>query len=88
MAGLCRRAPDELVRGLDLVGTPLDALSKVIATGDKPGAFNGWCGAESGSIPNSVVSPSLLVRQMEVQRKEKGQNRPPLLPRPAPGGRS
>lgn len=80
--------PDELVRGLDLVGTPLDALSKVIATGDKPGAFNGWCGAESGSIPNSVVSPSLLVRQMEVQRKEKGQNRPPLLPRPAPGGRS
>jgi TldD protein len=77
--------PDELVRGLDLIGTPLVALSKVIAAGDDPGVFNGWCGAESGFIPNAAVSPSLLIGQLEVQRKEKEQDRPPLLPRPEAG---
>ncbi|MBT3219818.1 MAG: TldD/PmbA family protein, partial [Proteobacteria bacterium] len=73
---------DELIRGIDLVGTPLVALGSIVAAGNDPGVFNGFCGAESGSIPNSAVSPSLLLRQLEIQRKEKGQDRPPLLPRP------
>ena len=78
--------PDELVRGIDLVGTPLNALQSVIAAGDDPAVFNGFCGAESGSVPNAAVAPSLLVRAQEIQRKEKGIERPPLLPKPAPGG--
>src|SRR5436190_9865996 len=41
--------PDELVRGVDIVGTPLAALTKIVATGDTPEVFNGYCGAESGS---------------------------------------
>jgi TldD protein len=80
--------PDELVRGIDLVGTPLSALGNVVAAGDDPGVFNGYCGAESGSVPNSAISPSLLLRSLEVQKKEKGSDRPPLLPRPDAGGES
>lgn len=74
--------PDEPVRGIDLVGTPLVAIGSIVAAGDDPAIFNGFCGAESGSVPNSAVSPSLLLRTLEVQRKDKEQDRPPLLPRP------
>ncbi|MFT4621806.1 MAG: TldD protein [Myxococcota bacterium] len=81
--------PDELVRGVDLVGTPLDALRRIIAAGDDPGVFNGYCGAESGSVPNAAVSPSLLLRSLEIQKKETDLSRPPLLRKPGiPGGAS
>ncbi|PKL82792.1 MAG: hypothetical protein CVV24_08200 [Ignavibacteriae bacterium HGW-Ignavibacteriae-3] len=74
--------PDELVRGVDLVGTPLLMFSNITNTGDEFGIFNGFCGAESGSVPVSCVSPSLLVSQIEVQKKVKSQEKPPLLERP------
>jgi hypothetical protein len=45
--------PDELVRGVDLVGTPLAALSRIIAASDDYQTFNGYCGAESGFVPVS-----------------------------------
>jgi hypothetical protein len=82
--------PDELVRGADIVGTPLSAFSKIIATGDTPGVFNGYCGAESGDVPVSAASPALLVSEIEIQRKETAQNRAPILSRPIParGGRN
>jgi predicted Zn-dependent protease len=76
--------PDELVRGIDLVGTPFVAFESLIATGDDPEVFNGTCGAESGWVPVSAVSPSMLFRRLEFQLKEKGQQRPPLLERPLP----
>ena len=75
--------PDQLVRGIDLVGTPLAAFSSLRAAGDEPEVFNGTCGAESGWVPVSAVSPPLLFERMEFQLKEKGQERPPLLPKPA-----
>ncbi len=74
--------PDELVRGVNLIGTPLEAFEKIEATGDDPAVFNGYCGAESGWVPVSAVSPSLLVGQIEVERRAPEQNRPPLLPPP------
>jgi hypothetical protein len=74
--------PDELVRGADIVGTPLAAFSKIVATGDTPGVFNGYCGAESGDVPVSAASPALLVSEIEIQRKESSQDRAPILPRP------
>jgi len=80
--------PDELIRGVDLVGTPLVALSSVVAAGDDPAVFNGFCGAESGSVPNSAIAPSILLRQLELQKKEKGNQRPPLLTKPVPEGDS
>jgi TldD protein len=75
--------PDELVRGVDIVGTPLVSLTKIIATGDTPEVFNGYCGAESGSVPVSAVAPAILISEMEVQKKETSTDRPPLLPPPA-----
>lgn len=74
--------PDELVRGVDLIGTPLVAFSRVSAAGPAGEVFNGVCGAESGWVPVSAAAPSLLVSQMETQRKRKDQARPPLLAAP------
>jgi TldD protein len=74
--------PDEVVRGVDIVGTPLTSFSKIIATGDDYDIFNGNCGAESGLIPVSAISPSILVSELEVEKKAKGQDRPPILPAP------
>ncbi len=73
---------EELVRGVDLIGTPLTAFSRVVAADDQVGVFNGFCGAESGSVPVSAAAPSILVSQIEVQKKEKSQDRPPILPAP------
>ena len=75
------RAP-ELVRGVDLIGTPLSAFSKFIAASDKVDVFNGMCGAESGSVPVSASSPELLVSEVEVQKKSQSQETMPILPAP------
>ena len=75
--------PDELVRGVDIVGTPLAALTKIVATGDTTEVFNGYCGAESGSVPVSAASPAILTSELEVQKKESSTDRPPILPAPA-----
>lgn len=74
--------PDELVRGVDIVGTPIAAFETIIATGDSPGIFNGMCGAESGDVPVSAVSPSLLLRSLEIERASHSREKPPLLPPP------
>src|ERR1035438_1488054 len=75
--------PDQLVRGVDIVGTPLVSLTKIIATGDTMETFNGYCGAESGSVPVSASAPAILITEMEVQKKETSTDRPPILPPPA-----
>ncbi len=75
--------PDELVRGVDIVGTPLVSLTKIIATGDTTQVFNGYCGAESGSVPVAAAAPAMLISEMEVQKKETSTDRPPILPPPA-----
>lgn len=77
--------PDEIIRGVDIVGTPLASFSKITATSDKSEVFNGICGAESGNVPVAAISPALLVSEMEVQRKERSQDRPPFLSRPSEG---
>ena len=73
---------EELVRGVDLIGTPLTTLSRVTAADDQLAVFNGICGAESGGVPVSAVSPAILVSQIEVQKKRKSQERTPILPPP------
>jgi predicted Zn-dependent protease len=77
--------PDELVRGVDIVGTPLSCFSQIIYTGDDPDVFNGTCGAESGWVPVSAISPSILVRQIEIEKRERSQQRPPILDPPIAG---
>jgi predicted Zn-dependent protease len=74
--------PDELVRGADIVGTPLASFAKILATSDRAEVFNGYCGAESGTVPVSAISPAILVSEIEIQKKDKSQDKPPLLPFP------
>ncbi|MBZ5572183.1 MAG: peptidase U62 [Acidobacteriia bacterium] len=74
--------PDELVRGVDMVGTPLAALNRILLTGEKTDVFNGVCGAESGSVPVSAAAPAMLFSEIEVQKRAHSLNRPPILPSP------
>jgi TldD protein len=73
---------DELVRGVDIVGTPLAALNRIEVTGEKTEVFNGVCGAESGSVPVSAAAPAMLFSEMEVQKRAHSRVRPPILPPP------
>lgn len=75
--------PDELVRGVSIVGTPLTALNRIIATGNHQDVFNGECGAESGTVPVAAIAPPMLVSEIETQRQAQGTSRPPILPPPA-----
>ena len=73
---------EELVRGVDLIGTPLTVFTRIIAADNQVGAFNGTCGAESGQVPVSASGPSLLISQIEVQKKAKSQELSPILAPP------
>jgi hypothetical protein len=74
--------PDELVRGVDIVGTPLASLNRILLTGNTTQVFNGICGAESGSVPVSASAPAMLFSEMEVQKRAASRERPPILPPP------
>ena len=74
--------PDELVRGVDIVGTPLLSLNNIILTGDTLKVFNGVCGAESGQVPVAAAAPAMLFSEIEVQKRRRGTERPPILPPP------
>ncbi|HZA13735.1 MAG TPA: TldD/PmbA family protein [Myxococcaceae bacterium] len=78
-----RDGKETLVRGVEIVGTPLSSINKVMATGKTSGVFNGFCGAESGSVPVSAVAPATLLQEIELQRAVEGKDRPPLLESPA-----
>ena len=72
----------EVVRGLDVVGTPLVSFNKIIATGDDDTLFNGSCGASSGWVPQSNIAPSLLFENLEMEKTRKNDFKPPVLPAP------
>ena len=74
--------PDELVRGVDLIGTPLSMFSNIKAAGDTPSTFTGVCGAESGWVPVTASSPMIFCTKIETQRREKSKELPPILPAP------
>ena len=78
-----RDGKETLVRGVEIVGTPLSSINRVMATANKTGVFNGFCGAESGMVPVSAVAPATLLQEIELQRALEGKDRPPLLPSPA-----
>jgi predicted Zn-dependent protease len=74
--------PDELVRGVDIIGTPRNVLNRIVLTGEKMDVFNGECGAESGSVPVAAAAPAMLFSEIEVQKVAQGHDRPPVLPPP------
>ena len=74
--------PDQLVRGVDIVGTPLASLNRILLTGNTTQVFNGICGAESGNVPVSAAAPAMLFSELEVQKRVASRERPPVLPPP------
>lgn len=74
--------PDELVRSVRIIGTPMAALERIVETSDKIGIFNGSCGAESGWVPQSNCAPSILVDGLETERTHPGKNVKPVLTPP------
>jgi hypothetical protein len=77
---------EELVRGVDIVGTPLTALGSILSAARPMETFNGMCGAESGWVPVSATAPSLLLRSLEVERSFNPSDRGPVLDPPAVRG--
>ncbi|MBN2494053.1 MAG: TldD/PmbA family protein [Deltaproteobacteria bacterium] len=73
---------EELVRGVEIVGTPLSSINKIAATSDRTAVFNGYCGAESGYVPVSASAPDVLMTEIELQRTRKESEKPPILPSP------
>jgi TldD protein len=73
---------ETLVRGAELVGTPLTAINKIVAASKETAVFNGYCGAESGYVPVSTISPALLTTELELQRSQSAKERAPLIPPP------
>jgi hypothetical protein len=67
------------VRDLDLVGTPLVMAESVLAAGDDPEAAD-----VNVAAPASVVAPTLLLAEAELQRSETKPEKAPILPPPAP----
>lgn len=70
------------VRGVNFVGTPLQSLNNIIAMGDTQQVDNGFCGAESGLIPITTISPAALVSNLELQGKDEELVTPSILQRP------
>ena len=73
---------EELVRGVEVVGTPLTSINKILLASKKRGVFNGYCGAESGMVPVSAIAPALLLREVELQRTKQKSVPAPILPSP------
>jgi predicted Zn-dependent protease len=60
---------EEWVHGVNFVGTPLNAARNIVACGNRYEVDNAFCGAESGYIPVSTISPALLISELELQSK-------------------
>lgn len=74
--------PDELVRGVELIGTPLAAFANIRACGGAVGILNGYCGAESGTVPVSAAAPAIFTAQIETQKPAQAHERLPIMPPP------
>ena len=70
------------LRDVELIGTPLAAMQRVVAFGGDPQVDEGYCYAESGSIPVSGACPALLLSEIELQQRSSTGFHEPLLPPP------
>lgn len=73
---------EKLIRGIELVGTPLTALQNILACSETSGTLNAYCGAISGSVGNSEIAPALLVGEIELQKANPTMGRPPFVAAP------
>jgi predicted Zn-dependent protease len=73
---------ETLVRGTEFIGTPLTSIQKILATGNDYKRVNAFCGAESGFISVSTISPAILIKEVEMQRSTETNLQPLILPPP------
>jgi TldD protein len=74
--------PDEIVTGVELIGTPLTMFSNILSAGDTQDIFTGFCGAESGQIPVTTIAPAIFVKKIETQKTPEYNSKIPILPTP------
>src|SRR5690606_3044416 len=67
---------EELLRDVSFVGTPLNAVRGIIASGTRRELDNSYCGAESGAVPVSTISPALLIENLELQSSARSPTAP------------
>lgn len=70
------------IKGVNFVGTPLQALNNIVAAGKDQELDNGYCGAESGFIPVTTISPAVLLSNLELQAKQEELVTQYILPKP------
>ena len=70
------------IRDVELIGTPLSALQRIVAHGLDHGVDQGYCFAESGSVPVSGIAPPIVLSELELQQKSTTGFHEPLLPPP------
>lgn len=70
------------IRDVELIGTPLAALQRIVAFGQKGETDQGFCFAESGSVPVSGIAPPILLTELELQQSSTTGYHDPLLPPP------
>ncbi|MBC8134214.1 MAG: hypothetical protein H7X95_14625 [Deltaproteobacteria bacterium] len=75
---------EELVRGLTLEGLVPRSLKDIVAMGKDAVVYNYQDGGSGFvGIPSSVVTPPLLLTDVDVRRSIGKNRRPPLYPRPS-----
>jgi predicted Zn-dependent protease len=78
---------EELIRGVNFVGTPLNGIHNIVAAGDRLEVDNAFCGAESGYVPVSTVSPAMVLSELELQSKPESPYTQFSLPMPWTDGK-
>lgn len=73
---------EEWIRGVNFVGTPLNAIRSIVAAGQRHEVDNSYCGAESGYLPVTTISPALVVSELELQSKAESPYTPYTFPIP------
>lgn len=72
----------EMIRGVEIVGTPLTLVNNILKAGTDYRVLNGFCGAESGMVPVSHIAPSVLLSEVEFQKQQIQKTRAPIADRP------
>ncbi len=72
----------QLVRGVEITGTPLIMLNNLVGMGKDYIVWPGVCGAESGWVKVCCVAPSSVFSNMEIKEKEET-SMPNPLPKPS-----
>jgi TldD protein len=85
---------EDLVRGARIIGLTVRNLRNLAAVGTDPAVFNymqnpqfaatalAAFGSAQGGLPSSIVTPSLLIRDVQVNGPHGGEQRLPLVPIP------